>query len=86
MPTLAAAGQQRGVVAGRVPAIDAEGEFQRRQVEKIDHRHPAGMHGENDDLPVGSGQRRDHGTEGASTRRCVNGIHDMDIEPELVED
>ena len=86
MPASAAAGPQRGVVVGSVPAIDADGEFQRRQVEEIDHRHPAGMQGEDHNFPVGVRQWRDLGTACAKARRSVKTVQEVNIETQIVED
>jgi len=83
---LAAAGQQRGVVVGRVQAIDADGEFQRRQVEEIDHRHPAGMQGEDHNFPVGVRQWRDLGTACAKARRSVKTVREVNVKSQIVED
>ena len=86
MPTAAAAGQQRGVVAGRVPAIDADREFQRRQVEEIDHGHPAGMQGKDHNFPVGVRQWRNLGTACAKARRCMKTVREANVKPQSVED
>ena len=85
MPTSAPAGQQRGVVAGRVPAIDADGEFQQRQVEEIDNRHPTRMQDKDHNFLVSVQQWRDHGTASAKACWSVKTVRVV-IKPQIVED